>query len=153
MGCSAVGQVAVTAFFSRSITATAARFQRLTKHRLPVGSTRHRYGNAPTSFSMAAGSLGFASGFFSSGSLRPSGGLGGSPFGASFLAGGPAVVGISTRLSGLSSGTRTTQSPHGEATNSSRPAGSKLIPPTTTRCRSCGSLSCRLTSSCFTRFR
>ena len=140
VGCSAVGHVATTAFFSRSMTPTAARFHRLTNARLPSGDSTQTYGNAPISFFGAASS----SAVFAFGSLRPSGGLGGSPFPAPFFAGSAAlVVAMYTLLSGLSSGTRTTQSPHGDATNSSFPPLSAVRPPTTTRCLS---LSARLTS-------
>src|SRR6478672_7041219 len=44
VGCSAVGHVCTTAFFSRSMTATAARAHSETKARLPPGSARHVYG-------------------------------------------------------------------------------------------------------------
>src|SRR6266480_2618428 len=85
VGCSAVGHVVVNRFLSRSSTATAARFHRLTNARLPPGSMRQVYGKAPRSF--AAGSAFFALSL-ASGSLRPSGGLAGSPFAASFRCGG-----------------------------------------------------------------
>ena len=40
VGCSALGHVAAIVFVPRSMTATAARFHRLTNARFPPGSTR-----------------------------------------------------------------------------------------------------------------
>ena len=105
------------------MTATAAFAQRLTKHRLPPGSTRHAYGNT-------CGSFGFSGSSFFASSLRPSGGLGGSPFPGSFFATSGSNA-ITFLLSGFTSGTRTTASAHGIAANRSLPAGSNAMPPTT----------------------
>src|SRR6185369_7233423 len=82
VGWLAVFHTLASLFVSRSITATPAFAHKLTNSRLPPGSTTAVYGYelfgagfAPASSSSA----GFGSSFFG-GSLRPSGGLGGSPF-------------------------------------------------------------------------